>query len=55
MSGGVVGAEAGTLTFMVGALPEDFEAVRPLLEVMGKRVVHCGGHGAARRRRSATT
>ena len=27
VSGGVVGAEAGTLTFMVGALPEDFEAV----------------------------
>jgi 3-hydroxyisobutyrate dehydrogenase len=46
VSGGVVGAEAGTLTFMVGALPEDFEAVRPLLGVMGKRVVHCGGHGA---------
>jgi 3-hydroxyisobutyrate dehydrogenase len=46
VSGGVVGAEAGTLTFMVGGGPEDFEAVRPLLEVMGKRVVHCGGHGA---------
>lgn len=46
VSGGVVGAEAGTLTFMVGALAEDFEYVRPLLEVMGKRVVHCGGHGA---------
>lgn len=46
VSGGVVGAEAGTLTFMVGALEDDFEAVRPLLEVMGKRVVHCGGHGA---------
>jgi 3-hydroxyisobutyrate dehydrogenase len=46
VSGGVVGAEAGTLTFMVGALPEDFEAVRPLLEVMGKRAVHCGEHGA---------
>jgi 3-hydroxyisobutyrate dehydrogenase len=46
VSGGVVGAEAGTLTFMVGALPEDFEAVRPMLEVMGKRVVHCGEHGA---------
>lgn len=46
VSGGVVGAEAGTLTFMVGALPEDFEAVRPVLEVMGKRVVHCGDHGA---------
>lgn len=46
VSGGVVGAEAGTLTFMVGALAEDFEAVRPMLEVMGKRVVHCGEHGA---------
>ncbi|CAH0238745.1 putative 3-hydroxyisobutyrate dehydrogenase [Arthrobacter sp. Bi83] len=46
VSGGVVGAEAGTLTFMVGALPEDFEAVRPMLEVMGRRVVHCGQHGA---------
>ena len=42
----MVGAEAGTLTFMVGALPEDFEAVEPMLEVMGKRVVHCGEHGA---------
>jgi 3-hydroxyisobutyrate dehydrogenase len=46
VSGGVVGAEAGTLTFMVGGDPEDFEKVRPLLEVMGKRVVHCGAHGA---------
>lgn len=46
VSGGVVGAEAGTLTFMVGALPEDFEAVRPMLEVMGKRAVLCGEHGA---------
>ena len=46
VSGGVVGAEAGTLTFMVGAGDDDFEAVRPLLEVMGKRVVHCGAHGA---------
>ena len=46
VSGGVVGAEAGTLTFMVGGEDEDFEHVRPLLEVMGKRVVHCGAHGA---------
>ncbi|QDY89438.1 3-hydroxyisobutyrate dehydrogenase [Arthrobacter sp. UKPF54-2] len=46
VSGGVVGAEAGTLTFMVGAADEDFEALKPMLEVMGKRVVHCGGHGA---------
>jgi 3-hydroxyisobutyrate dehydrogenase len=46
VSGGVIGAEAGTLTFMVGARPEDFEAVKPMLEVMGKRVVHCGEPGA---------
>ncbi|MCQ1985292.1 3-hydroxyisobutyrate dehydrogenase [Arthrobacter sp. zg-Y844] len=46
VSGGVVGAEAGTLTFMVGALPADFKAVSPMLEVMGRRVVHCGDHGA---------
>ncbi|VXC15997.1 3-hydroxyisobutyrate dehydrogenase [Arthrobacter sp. 8AJ] len=46
VSGGVVGAEAGTLTFMAGGEAEDFEAVRPLLEVMGKRAVHCGAHGA---------
>ncbi|WP_395401258.1 3-hydroxyisobutyrate dehydrogenase [Arthrobacter sp. UC242_113] len=46
VSGGVVGAEAGTLTFMVGALPEDFETVRPLFDVMGKRAVLCGEHGS---------
>jgi 3-hydroxyisobutyrate dehydrogenase len=46
VSGGVVGAEAATLTFMVGADADDFEQVRPLLELMGKRVVHCGGHGS---------
>jgi len=46
VSGGVVGAEAGTLTFMVGALPEDFDTVKGILEHMGKRIVHCGDHGA---------
>lgn len=46
VSGGVVGAEAGTLTFMVGGEADDVDAVRPLLEVMGKRIVHCGDHGA---------
>jgi 3-hydroxyisobutyrate dehydrogenase len=45
VSGGVVGAEAGTLAFMVGGSDEDFEAARPLLEIMGKRIVHCGGPG----------
>ena len=45
VSGGVVGAENGTLAFMVGGSDEDFEAARPLLEAMGKRIVHCGGPG----------
>ncbi|WP_193597084.1 3-hydroxyisobutyrate dehydrogenase [Microbacterium sp. YJN-G] len=45
VSGGVVGAEAGTLAFMVGGSDDDFEAARPLLEIMGKRIVHCGGPG----------
>lgn len=45
VSGGVVGAEAGTLAFMVGGSDEDFDAARPLLEIMGKRIVHCGGPG----------
>jgi 3-hydroxyisobutyrate dehydrogenase len=46
VSGGVVGAEAGTLTFMVGGAAEDLDRARPLLEVMGGRVVHCGDSGA---------
>lgn len=45
VSGGVVGAENGTLAFMVGGSDEDFAAARPLLEAMGKRIVHCGGPG----------
>ena len=45
VSGGVMGAAAGTRAFMVGGADEDFEAARPLLEVMGRKVVHCGGPG----------
>ncbi|SDG63554.1 3-hydroxyisobutyrate dehydrogenase [Microbacterium pygmaeum] len=45
VSGGVVGAENATLAFMVGGSSEDFERARPLLETMGRRVVHCGGAG----------
>lgn len=45
VSGGVVGAENGTLAFMVGGSDADFEAALPLLEAMGKRIVHCGGPG----------
>ncbi|WP_261623892.1 3-hydroxyisobutyrate dehydrogenase [Nesterenkonia marinintestina] len=45
VSGGVVGAEAGTLAFMVGATEEVFSELHPLLDIMGRRVVHCGDAG----------
>jgi 3-hydroxyisobutyrate dehydrogenase len=46
VSGGIAAAEAGTLTFMVGGADEAFERARPLLELMGKAVIHAGGPGA---------
>src|SRR5215472_15031653 len=46
VSGGVGGAEAATLTFMCGGAREAFDKARPILEAMGKRVVHCGEAGA---------
>jgi len=46
VSGGIAAAEAGSLTFMVGGTPEAFERARPLLEAMGKAVIHAGGGGA---------
>ena len=46
VSGGVVGASAGTLAFMVGALPEDFTLAEPILATMGARIVHCGAPSA---------
>ncbi|MFP5291095.1 MAG: 3-hydroxyisobutyrate dehydrogenase, partial [Actinomycetes bacterium] len=45
VSGGVMGAEAATLAFMVGGDDADVAEARPLLELMGRRVVHCGGPG----------
>ena len=45
VSGGVGGAEAGTLTFMVGGSAESFAALAPLFEIMGRTAVHCGGAG----------
>ncbi|CAM6097434.1 unnamed protein product [Calypogeia fissa] len=45
VSGGVGGAQAGTLTFMVGGPEEGLNEALPLLIAMGKRVVHCGGPG----------
>ncbi|MCH2057387.1 MAG: 3-hydroxyisobutyrate dehydrogenase [Thalassotalea sp.] len=46
VSGGVGGATAGTLSFMVGGSAESFERAKPLLDVMGKNLFHAGGHGA---------
>jgi 3-hydroxyisobutyrate dehydrogenase len=46
VSGGTGGAVAGTLTFMCGGTAEAFAAGKPVLEAMGKRIVHCGGAGA---------
>jgi 3-hydroxyisobutyrate dehydrogenase len=45
VSGGVTGAEAGTLTFMCGGDPKVFAKCRPILEGMGKNIVMCGGPG----------
>ncbi|NUL45522.1 3-hydroxyisobutyrate dehydrogenase [Cellulosimicrobium funkei] len=49
VSGGTVGAEAGTLAMMVGGAAEDVAEATPVLEVVGKRIVHCGpaGNGLA--------
>lgn len=46
VSGGVVGAEQGALTVMVGGDEATLERVRPVLECFGKKIVHCGGVGA---------
>lgn len=46
VSGGVMGAEAGTLTFMVGGSAEAVARAKPILEAMGKAIVHCGDAGA---------
>lgn len=45
VSGGVGGAEAGMLTFMVGGTDAAFGKARPILDAMGKNIVHCGGTG----------
>lgn len=49
VSGGVAGAEAATLTFMVGGEEHHFIRAKPILEKMGKKIVHAGsaGHGQA--------
>jgi len=49
VSGGVGGAAAGTLTFMVGGDATAFGTAKPLFDVMGQKAVHCGpaGNGQA--------
>lgn len=46
VSGGIVGAQNATLTFMVGATPEEFKSAQPVLAAMGKNIIHCGDSGA---------
>ena len=46
VSGGTGGAKGGTLTFMCGGEAAAFAAAKPVLEQMGKKIVHCGGAGA---------
>ncbi|MBB6510071.1 3-hydroxyisobutyrate dehydrogenase [Rhizobium soli] len=46
VSGGTTGAEAGTLTFMVGGSESAFASGKAILEAMGRKIVHCGGDGA---------
>ncbi|KAH9951276.1 3-hydroxyisobutyrate dehydrogenase [Amylocystis lapponica] len=46
VSGGVAGAKAGTLSFLVGGTPSAFERASPTLEHMGKNIIYCGASGA---------
>jgi 3-hydroxyisobutyrate dehydrogenase len=46
VSGGITGAAAGTLTFMAGGPDAAFAIVKPLLDIMGQKAVHCGAAGA---------
>jgi 3-hydroxyisobutyrate dehydrogenase len=46
VSGGVSGAEQGTLTVMCGGSADDLAKARPVLEAFGRKIVHCGDVGA---------
>ena len=46
VSGGIAAADAGTLTFMVGGTEEGFRRAEPILDKMGKAVIHAGGPGS---------
>ena len=45
VSGGIGGAQGGTLTFMVGGDPDAFDTAKPLFDIMGQKAVHCGQSG----------
>ena len=45
VSGGIGGAQAGTLTFMVGGPDTAFDTAKPLFDIMGQKAVHCGPSG----------
>lgn len=46
VSGGVMGAEGATLAFMVGGSAAGFARIEPILQAMGRKIVHCGEAGA---------
>ena len=46
VTGGTWGAEKGELVFMIGGEAADYERALPVLQAMGKRFFHLGGHGA---------
>ncbi|MGE2735296.1 3-hydroxyisobutyrate dehydrogenase [Mycolicibacterium vaccae] len=46
VSGGIKGATAGTLAFMVGGTDDAFERAKPVLEPMAGKIIHCGASGA---------
>lgn len=46
VSGGTAGAQAGTLTFIVGGATRDFERAKPILEAMGQNIFYAGESGA---------
>jgi len=45
VSGGIGGAQGGTLTFMVGGSDDAFAKAKPLFDIMGQKAVHCGPSG----------
>jgi 3-hydroxyisobutyrate dehydrogenase len=53
VSGGPPGAEAGTLKIMVGGDADAFEQARPVLDILGGRIWHCGGAGTGHAMKTA--